>query len=179
MKKFAFALMALLIGVSAHAEGGRLGAHFGKYSPSDIESGNSIGLEYSFNVSDNLFAGGFFDHNTADYDVCYDLGMGYDECVTGSVTSNIFGALVGGKHDLGNNIELYGAGKLGLALTSGDFVASDDIAIIFEAGARYRVNPQFDIGANLRYMILEATADDDNSYKLGGTTISIAAGISF
>lgn len=209
MKKIAFVFMIVCLSTAAFAQEisqkNRIGIFTGYFIPNgkvrdgvDMEFNPSMnyGIEYSY-AMDDIFSIGMFLENrefNTDSMTFYFVGTSDTMDVKFKGNSVIFGVSGTVAKDT-RDIQIFATGKLGYAInrlkvnidTSFTDPFSEDVtkttlAIILEAGARYKFTNMVDLGLSAKYTYNRQDFGSDNlndSVDLGGIALAIGVGYSF
>ena len=181
-----------LAATSAPAKPIRLGASLGfikplgDYDGAKFKIGPTFGLEGRMLVDRNLGVGGFLDYTTFSSEK---KSFGAVD-VKVDMKTTIIGALGTYEHPVDSKMTLYGTGKLGLAFTTAEAVATGAVnatatdtgrtwALILEGGGRYWLTETVDVGVAARYSYISQSVDRAGNVQLGGLSLVGLLGFHF
>ncbi len=209
MKKAVLVLLIVCFSTVAFAQEvstqNRLGIFTGYYIPSgkvkdgldmDFNPSMNYGIEYSYAVDDMFSIGMFLENRSFSTDSSTFVIIGTSDTVDLKFkgTSTIFGVSGTVSSDI-EDMQVFATGKLGYALNklkgdidtsfAGSFSEDESkstLAVILEAGARYKFTNMADLGFSVKYTYNKQDFGSDyleDSIDLGGIAFIIGAGYRF
>lgn len=193
--------LTVYAGAADNATRHRVGLNGGVYFPTgdfefgaeslDYDTGGTFGIDYCYMFREKIGIGVFLDYASfssetkSGYHPTYGTG---EASVDWKIV--VLGPFVMLEHKV-KTVKLYGAAKLGLCWSDmeseykgrrGSIKTDDDgtaLAAIIEAGVRFPVQKNIDLGLAARYSYINQSVDNADDTNLGGLAIVAQVGFNF